>query len=67
MYNDGVSLGQFEITSGKMIVTDPCYSKGTWCAGVLDAKNGIWDAYVGVSYEGSVAEIEVHHHTESHF
>ena len=70
MYNDGVHLGQFEITSGRMIVTDPCYDKGTWCAGILDAVNGTWDAYLGVTDAGTwgmrVTEIEVHHSKESH-
>lgn len=53
MYNEGVFIGQFEITSGKMRVTDPCYSKGTWCSGVFNAANGKWNAYIGVSDEGS--------------
>lgn len=26
----------FHLTSNQLRVTDPCYSKGTWCAGVLD-------------------------------
>lgn len=26
----------FHLTSSQLRVTDPCYTKGTWCAGVLD-------------------------------
>lgn len=26
----------FHLTSGQLRVTDPCYTKGTWCAGLLD-------------------------------
>lgn len=38
----------FEVTSGAIRVTDPCYGMGTWCAGTIDqAKNGRWVAHVG--------------------
>ena len=38
----------FEITSGTLRVTDPCYEVGTWCAGTLDkVKTGQWQAQVG--------------------
>lgn len=53
MITDGERLGEFEITSGVMRVTDPCYDKETWCSGTLDAKNGTWEAYVTKSDEGS--------------
>jgi len=37
----------FEVTSGKINITDPCYSPDTWCAIFdLDAENGIWYADV---------------------
>ena len=59
----------FEIKSGKMRVTDPCYDKDTWCAGVLEnVKNGTWVAEIKTSNEGSwgnrVSELIVRH--ESH-
>ncbi len=39
----------FEISSGKIRVTDPCYVKDTWCAGVLDnCLNGEWEGYINV-------------------
>ncbi len=42
-----VDLGDFKITSGRMLVTDPCYKLGTWCQGILESvRNGTWHAYV---------------------
>ena len=47
-------LGSFQIKSGKAMVSDPCYEKGTWCQGVLkNVKNGKWNAVVLKSDEGS--------------
>ena len=37
----------FEVTSGELVVSDPCYEVSTWCAGTVKAKNGTW----GVNYE----------------
>lgn len=38
-------LGKFEVTSGKLRVSDPCYSPNTWCSGVLNrVKKGTWYA-----------------------
>ena len=42
-----ISIGAFNISSGKIRVTDPCYTKDTWCSGVLEnCRTGIWKAYV---------------------
>jgi hypothetical protein len=39
----------FEIKSGKMVVSDPCYQVPTWCQTILDnVKNGTWVAEVDV-------------------
>lgn len=56
----------FEITSGKMIVTDPCYDKQTWCQAKLEnVKIGKWWATVEYSDEDDwgdrVAQIWVWH------
>jgi len=63
MYSDGYHLGKFNVTSGKLRVTDPCYDKGTWCSGTIDVPNGEWDAYLELSDEGSwgtrVASIQI--------
>ena len=29
------SLGEFEVTSGVLRVSDPCYERDTWCAGTI--------------------------------
>ncbi len=43
----------FEITSGNMIVTDPCYNKETWCQAKLDnVKIGKWHSTIEYSDEG---------------
>ncbi|MDR0268860.1 DUF4241 domain-containing protein [Paenibacillus sp.] len=43
-----IHLGQFEITSGKVVVSDPCYElRDTIIMGVLDnVLNGTWNAQV---------------------
>ena len=38
----------FEVKSGALRVTDPCYDMEAWCAGTLESvKNGKWFAHVG--------------------
>ena len=45
---------QFEITSGKMVLSDPCYTLDTWCMGIVDnVKNGKWVGIIEQSDEGS--------------
>lgn len=40
-------LGTFQVTSGRLRVTDPCYERDTWCAGVIDnVVRGEWGATV---------------------
>jgi len=46
---DTMHIGSFEVLSGKMQVTDPCYNRGTWCQGVLEnVMNGKWVASVEI-------------------
>ena len=26
-----INLGTFEVTSDKLVISDPCYPLGTWC------------------------------------
>lgn len=41
------SIGEFLNLSGKMIVSDPCYDRGCWCAAKLDnVMRGTWYAEV---------------------
>lgn len=43
------TLGTFKVTGGKLIVTDPCYGKGTWCQGILkNVSNGEWNADIEI-------------------
>jgi hypothetical protein len=40
-------IGTFEVESGKLIVSDPCYDRGTWHKGeIKDVRNGTWVAEV---------------------
>jgi len=62
-------IGTFEITSGEVYVTDPCYEIGTWCQGLVkDVLNGTWESYVeyGTSgwEKGRVKALTVKHITE---
>lgn len=43
----------FEITSGKICVTDPCYKRGTWCAAwEVPAAKGKWNAVAQIFDDG---------------
>jgi hypothetical protein len=40
-------MNLFEITSGKIVASDPCYIIPTWCQGVIEkVRNGTWVAEV---------------------
>jgi hypothetical protein len=64
-------VGTFEVKSGALFVSDPCYTKDTWCAKKLEnVKNGTWIGHIEISDEGSwgkrVALLSAHHsETES--
>jgi hypothetical protein len=63
-------MEQFEVTSGQVHITDPCYDLSTWC-GMYNApaKNGLWNAETVISDEGiwgkRVAELKVWHSAHS--
>lgn len=45
---------KFEVTSGKMVLSDPCYELGTWCQGIAEnVKNGTWVGVLEQSDEGA--------------
>src|SRR5437016_3123484 len=56
-------FGEFHLESGKLIVTDPCYERGTWCQGIIDeARPGTWVVDVGESrYDERIGSLEVRH------
>jgi hypothetical protein len=42
-----INLGEFEMTSPVMRVSDPCYERDVWCCGTVDhCKLGTWEAGV---------------------
>ena len=43
----------FELKSGKIVISDPCYDRATWC-GIYGRKamNGTWETDIGISDEG---------------
>ena len=44
---------KFNVTSGKMVLSDPCYEIPTWCQGVIsNVKNGEWVGIIEQSDEG---------------
>lgn len=40
------TIGHFKVKSGKINVTDPCYSLDVWCRGEVEVENGDWAAQV---------------------
>lgn len=54
---------KFEIVSGKVCLSDPCYKAGTWCGKYdLPAKNGTW--YVTVVNDGGTVHSFVAEHED---
>jgi len=46
-------IGTFRLRSERATVTDPCYEKGTWCAGTVGpVKQGVWQGYVAMHNAG---------------
>lgn len=47
-------MKSFEVKSGKLVVSDPCYSKDTWCQIILEnVRNGKWNAVAEVNNQGT--------------
>lgn len=58
------ALGTFVLSQPTLRVTDPCYQDGTWCAGTLQAKPGIWNAKTVVgptSWHTRVKALQISH------
>jgi len=55
------SIGSFEVTSGKLVVSDPCYDHSI-IAGVLNVKNGQWNAEVSID-DGRPMVLKIEHVT----
>lgn len=58
------ALGSVTFESPVMRVTDPCYEKGTWCAGTLPVVTGQWEASAMIgptSWGRRVRELRIRH------
>lgn len=54
-----LELDTFQVRSGEIIISDPCYDEGTWCAQKVKAAKGCWGAEV--EYEdGRVKRLEAY-------
>lgn len=53
------ALGSFEVTSGKVIITDPCYKFDA--AKVVPARNGKWAASVNRNHQNYITDLVVLH------
>jgi len=52
----------FQVTSGALRVTDPCYEMDVWCAETIEnVCNGTWFANVGYDQRGNVAYLAIRH------
>lgn len=61
-----ISLGCFTVSGGKLMLSDPCYSRGTWCHRILkNVKDGVWNASVVTdnfsAWGNRVARLVVNH------
>ena len=55
-------MSRFEITSGAMVCSDPCYTTDVWCMGTINnVKKGTWSAEVDELDGGRIAQLRVHH------
>lgn len=62
----GEILGEFQVTGDKLMVTDPCYTRSTWCQGIVEnALPGTWEGNAEYTDEGSwgerVSAVEARH------
>lgn len=46
-------MNKFEVVSGEIVVSDPCYDADEWMNMTIPAKNGTWIAYVDETKFGS--------------
>lgn len=62
---EGRFLGYFEVTSGKVILTDPCYEFDAEKA--VPARNGKWAAYINLDHQGYIYELLALHEDTTNF
>jgi len=57
-------MKKFQVTSGAMVCSDPCYTTDVWCMSTVNnVKNGTWAAEVDTveSYGHRISELRVKH------
>lgn len=60
-------VGEFDVESGALVVTDPCYDLGTWCAGkITGVLNGRWHASIDHLPDDPYYTSSIHIVHESH-
>lgn len=62
-------MKEFEIKSGKIVASDPCYELDTWCMGIIEnVKNGTWYADIEDTtlsgWGNRVAKLRIEHSEE---
>ena len=65
-FNMTTLLGSFEVTSGKIIISDPCYKlpENELANKIVNVPNGMWNAYISKHSDGSsVSELLIHHNS----
>lgn len=62
------TVGSFQVTNGKLYISDPCYSRGRddLCATVQNVANGKWFGKVEYNNEGRVAVLIAEHEDLEH-
>lgn len=59
--SDRNNIGMFEVESGKIRISDPCYKTSlVRCTKVINGKNGIWNAFISIS-DNCVSKLEAIH------
>ena len=60
-----LDLGTYEVISGKLVVSDPCYAEDLWCCNALEnVRNGVWNAHAIYDVDRSyplVAALSIEH------
>ena len=51
-------LGFFKVRSGRLNITDPCYSIDVWCRGDVPAVNGDWCGQAEIIKEGKASFVK---------
>lgn len=45
--------------SGRVVVSDPCYTRDVWCRGEIDVTPGVYETFLYYGDEGRVAKLQI--------